>query len=67
MRVAGVDFVGFLRPRKPYVGNPIHGLPPEGGSAIRLIGGEGVNWVAVAPDWAREHGTIIVLLGTREL
>ncbi len=27
---------------------------------------EGVNWGAVAPPWAREHGTTIVLLGSEE-
>lgn len=28
--------------------------------------GDNVNWSAVAPDWAREHGTTIVLLGSEE-
>jgi hypothetical protein len=28
--------------------------------------GTDVNWGAVAPDWAREHGTTIVLLGIEE-
>jgi hypothetical protein len=28
--------------------------------------GTDVNWGAVAPDWAREHGTTIVLLGSEE-
>lgn len=28
--------------------------------------GEDVNWGAVAPAWAREHGTTIVLLGSEE-
>ena len=27
---------------------------------------EGVDWGAVAPSWAREHGTAIVLLGSEE-
>ena len=27
---------------------------------------EGVNWGAVAPPWAREHGTTIILLGSEE-
>lgn len=28
--------------------------------------GEDINWGAVAPDWAREHGTAVVLLGSEE-
>jgi histidine kinase/DNA gyrase B/HSP90-like ATPase len=28
--------------------------------------GDGVNWGAVAPDWARQSGTTIVLLGSKE-
>jgi hypothetical protein len=28
--------------------------------------GDDVNWGAVAPDWARGHGTVIVLLGSEE-
>jgi hypothetical protein len=28
--------------------------------------GEDVNWGAVAPSWAREHGTTVVLLGSEE-
>jgi len=28
--------------------------------------GSGVDWSAVAPQWAREHGTTIVLLGSEE-
>src|SRR5262249_44637443 len=28
--------------------------------------GEDVNWGAVAPAWAREHGTTIILLGSEE-
>ena len=28
--------------------------------------GDDVNWGAVAPAWAREHGTTIVLLGSEE-
>jgi len=28
--------------------------------------GNGLNWAAVAPQWAREHGTTIVMLGSQE-
>jgi hypothetical protein len=28
--------------------------------------GDDVNWDAVAPNWAREHGTIVILLGSEE-
>jgi hypothetical protein len=28
--------------------------------------GDDVNWDTVAPDWAREHGTIVILLGSEE-
>ena len=28
--------------------------------------GDDINWGAVAPDWAREHGTIVILLGSEE-
>lgn len=28
--------------------------------------GDDINWGAVAPDWVREHGTVIVLLGSEE-
>lgn len=27
---------------------------------------DGVNWGAVAPDWVKEHGTVVVLLGSEE-
>lgn len=28
--------------------------------------GDDVNWSAVAPEWARQHGTVVVLLGSEE-
>jgi hypothetical protein len=28
--------------------------------------GNGINWAAIAPDWARQNGTAIVLLGSDE-
>jgi hypothetical protein len=31
-----------------------------------LVDDEDVKWGDVAPDWVREHGTIIVLLGSKE-
>jgi hypothetical protein len=33
---------------------------------VEVDWGEDVNWSAVTPPWAREHGTTIVLLGSEE-
>lgn len=32
----------------------------------RIDWGDGINWNLVAPDWARQHGTTVVLLGSEE-
>lgn len=31
-----------------------------------VVDEDGINWGAVAPEWIREHGTMIVLLGSEE-
>ena len=40
---------------------PMHVINPA-----EVDWGDGVDWSAVAPEWAREHGTTIVLLGSEE-